>query len=95
MYVTIQRISKFVFDIRYLLTHMDVGNAGYAWSNYLPRRRREYIHGRSRHPASHDTCTSLYIVGLDVGNADYTGAIICLPQSPDSNHLVKILVISQ
>ncbi len=72
-------------------------------------------------PASHDTCTSLYIrrpgcamttpwmVGMhvrdrsrnrpchihltyrDAGNADYTGAIICLPQTPDSKHLYRIL----
>ncbi len=35
------------------------------------------------------------IHGGHVGNADYTGAIICLTQTPDINHLVKILVISQ
>ncbi len=95
---------------------MDVGNAGYAWSNYLPRRRRKYVHGRSRLPASHVTYTSMYVVGLNVasmphtldlqgrlrllplacistihgghvGNADYTGAIICLTQTPDIKNL--------
>jgi len=27
------------------------------------RKRREYFHGRFRHPASHDTDTSMYDVG--------------------------------
>ncbi len=72
--VTIQRNFENVLDTRNLLTHMDEGNAGYAWSYYLPRRRRKYVH---------------------VGNADYTGAIICLPQIPDIKHLVQYFVTYQ
>ncbi len=78
---------------------MDVGNAGYAWSYYLPRRRREYIHvglDVASMPHTLDlqgrlrllplACIST-IHGGHVGNADYTGAIICLSQKPDSKHL--------
>ncbi len=62
---------------------MDVGNAGYAWSYYLPRRRRKYVHGRSRLPASHGTYTSMYVVGLNVASMPHT----LLTQTPDIKNL--------
>ncbi len=78
---------------------MDVGNAGYAWSNYLPRRRRKYVHvglNVASMPHTLDlqgrlrllplACIST-IHGGHVGNADYTGAIICLTQTPDIKNL--------